>query len=239
MASEYLKWKARDIQPDKPWEMTPGEARRNWWYYHKWHVLIGIVLLAIACDLTISALGIGKTAPDCQIAYIGSSPLPEDTLSALEAALSPVCGDLNGDGKAQVTIVQYISSKETPEESAATEIRLLGDLEDCESSLFLLEDPERFQRTYHVLCHLDGSLPEDTDNAAELCCLKWESCPSLTALELGAYQESIWGQSLSGSSEALLSPLYLARRGYWTTKTAPNPEGCAAFWRVLTEGAIS
>jgi len=37
MASEYLKWKYKDVRPDIPKELTPAEKRSNWWHYHKWY----------------------------------------------------------------------------------------------------------------------------------------------------------------------------------------------------------
>lgn len=38
MASEYLQWKYRDVQPDKKIELMPRQKRANWWYYNKWYV---------------------------------------------------------------------------------------------------------------------------------------------------------------------------------------------------------
>ena len=46
MASEYLKWKYRDVKPRETKELTPAEKRKNWWHYHKWHILTGVVLAA-------------------------------------------------------------------------------------------------------------------------------------------------------------------------------------------------
>ena len=47
MASEYLKWKYRDVQPERAVELTSQQKRANWWYYHKWHVLLGAGLIAL------------------------------------------------------------------------------------------------------------------------------------------------------------------------------------------------
>ncbi len=40
MASEYLKWKYRNVRPDAPVERTRKQRRQNWWHYHKWHVIL-------------------------------------------------------------------------------------------------------------------------------------------------------------------------------------------------------
>lgn len=115
----------------------------------------------------------------------------------------------------------------------------MSDLLNCESYLFLLEVPEQFQRSYHSLSRLDGSLPDKDDYTTTNVCLAWEQCPVLTELDLGGYAFNVLGQTVEGSSQELVSGLYIARRGFWTDKTVPNAEGCAVFWETLTEGANS
>ena len=75
MASEYLKWKYRDVRPEKPLELTKKQRRQNWWHYHKWHVLIGVAVVLIGADWGWNILT--QVTPDYQIAYVGSAPLSE------------------------------------------------------------------------------------------------------------------------------------------------------------------
>lgn len=244
MASEYLKWKYRDVPPDTPSPLTGKEKRRNWWHYHKWHVVIGALLLAIAVDIGKDALGIGKLAPDYQAAYVGSSFLPEDTVAALEASLAALGEDCNGDGQVVVRLHQYVEADAAQDVdnayyTYASEVTLLADLEDCDSYFFLLEEPDGFQADYQVLSLLDGSLPEGTAKDAAGCCLRWTDCPALRGLPLGGYSYEVAGQAVHGDSQELLSRLYLARRGFWGDRTADNMEGCDALWNTLTKGAAS
>lgn len=51
MASEYLRWKYKDVQPDKPAALTEKQRRQNWWHYHKLHVLLGAAAVCIAGNL--------------------------------------------------------------------------------------------------------------------------------------------------------------------------------------------
>ena len=46
MASEYLKWKYRDVQPDAPVQHTKKELAANWWRYHWKALLLGAALLS-------------------------------------------------------------------------------------------------------------------------------------------------------------------------------------------------
>lgn len=240
MASEYLKWKYRDVQPDQPVELTARQKRANWWYYHKWHVLLGVGLLAVGAYLGARLLGVGQTAPDYQVAYVGSAALPEDTAAALESALADLGTDCNGDGQVVVRLNQYVmgdGSGEGAMYAYAGSTRLMADLDACESYFFLLEDPEVFQANYQVLRRLDGSLPEETDRDYESCCVAWSHCPVLQDLPLGEYTEKILDQEIQGDSQELLSSLWVARRGFWTERTCSDTQECDALWNAITRGS--
>lgn len=238
MASEYWKWKFKDVQPEEKRELTPEEKRRNWWHYHKWHIAAGAVLIAIPCSIAWSALR--QIKPDYQIAYVGENALPGDTVTALETELAALGEDLDGDGRVVVRLAQYASSSRAEAgAAAAAEVRLMADIMERESYFFLLEDPEQFQKAYRSLCRLDGTLPAEGDYSAEGTYLAWDDCPVLADLELGGFSYPLMGGTASGSSSELLSRLYIARRGFWTEESVPHPEGCEALWEKITEGAIS
>ena len=240
MASEYLKWKYRDVTPVEHVELTKREKRRNWWHYHKWHVIIGVVLLCAAADVLCHMLGIGEIRPDYRIAYVGSAYLPDETVAALEAALSELGEDANGDGQTVVELRQYVDGGAGDSDAAyyamAASTKLMADITGRESYFFLLEDPEAFQANYHALRRLDGTLPTDVDRDWERCCVRWADCPALAGLDLGDYEETLLTQQYAGDNQSLLEGLYLARRGFWTEKTSANAEACDALWDVLTEG---
>lgn len=239
MASEYLQWKYRDVKPQEKVELTPAEKRKNWWHYHKWHVGLGVVLAGIAVSWACNALGVGQIRPDYQIAYVGTNALPDDTATAVETVFATLGEDLNGDGKVAVRLNQYPSTGGMDAGMAASaEVTLMGDLLDHESYFFLLEDPAWFQVNYHTLRRLDGSLPEQGDYAADGTYLAWAECPALAGAELGDFSYEVLGETVTGSSEELVSGLFLARRGFWTEDTCAYPEGCDALWSKLTEGAV-
>lgn len=240
MASEYLKKKYQDVKPDEKRELTPAEKRKNWWYYHRGHVAIGVILALIAADLVWSFLGRGEPKPDYQIAYVGSGSLPNDTAAAIETAFAGLGEDLNGDGQVVVRLRQYVSYADgDPSAAAAVEVQLMADVMEQESFLFLLEEPERFQRNYHTLSRLDGALPEEGDDSTADSVLAWGQCPALTGLELGSYSFDYPGGTASGSSQELLSPLFIGRRGFWGEEEETLKAGYASLWAKITEGAVS
>ena len=154
MASEYLKWKYRDVKPEKPTSMTAAQRRKNWWYYHKWHVLIAAVVFLIAADWGWKVLT--QVHPDYQGAYVGSVPLAEGDGASWETQLAALGTDCNGDGKVVVQMNQYLTAQDVPTSEQAmynyaANVKLLADLDARESYFFLLEDPEKFQADYEIL----------------------------------------------------------------------------------------
>ena len=151
MASEYLKWKYRDVQPDQPVERTKKQRRRNWWHYHKWHVGIVVVLVLIAANLIWHT--VTQIHPDYQIAYVGAYPLSEEEAAAWVDRLSALGTDANGDGKVTVQLNQYPTGGDGGDlmYGAASNVKLMADFDSCESYFFLLEEPETFQTNYDVL----------------------------------------------------------------------------------------
>ena len=228
MASEYLLKKYQDVKPDEVRELTKEEKRRNWWHYHKWHVVIAAVLALCAGNILWNILGIGEIKPDYSIAYVGTTPLSEETAGALRDGLAAISSDLNGDGKVAVELQQYVSMNTGDSDSLyfaqAARVQLVADITDCKSYFFLLEDPAGFQEATSALCNLDGSLPADGDLTPDGKYVLWGDCPILAQIDLGAAQETV-------------SRLSFARRGFWTEKTVPNAAECNALWDMLTEGA--
>jgi len=151
MASEYLKWKYRNVQPNKPVELTKEQRRQNWWHYHKWHVGICVMAVLIVADLVWHAAT--QIHPDCQIAYVGTYPLLEEEATAWEERLSALTVDCNGDGRVVVRLNQYPTGGDGDDVmyTAASNVKLMADLDACESYFFLLEDPEGFQKDYEIL----------------------------------------------------------------------------------------
>ena len=211
---------------------------KNWWYYHKWYVIIGVILLGVAIDLIGSALGLFTKSPDLQIAYVGRAPLPQDTTSALQQAFTALAGDFNHDGEVIVQLNQYVSDSNTTDVDTAyyqyaSEITLIGDISDCESYFFLMEDPQDFQREYQLLALPDGSCPDETDYSIEDKVIAWSDCPILAEMELGNYTEITMGETTTGSNQELLAGLSLGRRCFFTDAATDNLPECSDLWDML------
>ena len=221
MASEYLKWKYRNVRPDEPPELTKKQKAANWWQYHRWWLLVGALLLIAAGDILYHALGIGAVEPDYQLACVVSAPLSNDALQMLENRLAAMGTDCNGDGRVTVQAHAYVDmavsqDSDAARYNAAAKIRLMADLESCESYFFICESPETLHDAYEILARQDGEIAGPSDTVAAF------PVPELLAAD-----------------HPELSGLYLARRGFWQDRTCKYKAQCDALWGVLTEGAAS
>ncbi len=246
MASEYLKWKYRDVKPDgPPRELTKKERLANWFYYYKWWLVGGVVLAAILIGILWDVLGIGKVRPDYIFAYVGEDALPQDCVTALERELAALGRDANGDGKTVVEVRQYPTGGdgadpgEAMQYAYASGAKLMADLNEGESYFFLLEDPENFQESYQILAGPDGELPPEGDDSVTGKAVLWTGCPALAGLDLGSYEaDTLSGETVTGDCQELLSGLYLARRGFYYEKQAAAHAADGDLWAILTEGAV-
>ncbi len=213
---------------------------KNWWYYHKWYVIIGVILFLIICNLIGNALGLFRKSPDLQVAYIGKASLPADTAAAIQEAFTSLAADYNHDCEIIVQVNQYVNGNDNPDADTAyyqyaSEITLIGDISDCESYFFLLEDPADFQRTYQLLASADGSCPDSSDYETEGKILQWSDCPVLADMELGTYTDTSLGQTTTGNNQDILSGLYLGRRCFYTDTVTEHVKECARLWDTLRQ----
>ena len=144
--------------PEPPREYTKKEKAANWWHYH-WMAVV-VAVLVVVFGVWIIKDTVFQTRPDVQVAYVGTSDLPTDTVTALQDALTPFCSDLNGDGKVVVQVDSYTVDFDAANESTdayyqmAGVTRLSAELSSGgKTYIFLLEDPEGFE-AQTVLAHL-------------------------------------------------------------------------------------
>lgn len=229
--------------PPQVSEPKPFSYRfKNWWHYHKWYVICGIVLIWILGDIAGNILVQRGNKPDFQIAYVGKAMLPDDTVAALEQAFAEFGGDLNQDGKSIVRINQYVLNFQTTDSGTVTtnytsEVLLLGDISSCDSYLFLTDDPENLQKSCQIFANPDGSCPADSDDSPEGKVILWKDCSTLTDMELGSYTVAAAGGEITGDNQELLSGLSLGRRCFYSDSTGDSRRQCDELWNQLISTA--
>ncbi len=165
---------------------TPKEKRANWWYYHKLHVLISIVVVAIAISIVYSI--VSKVDPDYTISLLTGDSYSTDVIARLEEELVPYADDRNHDGQVVVRVVNYAvgADMEDVQAQEAGMVRLAGDSSTFESAIFL-SDEEGFtwlQQQGGFFAYNDGTTPAEDATDYENMRVDWKDCKALTEMDL-------------------------------------------------------
>ncbi len=235
MAGEYYRWLARNEKPIERKELTPAEKRRNWWDYHKWHVIIALVCAIFVGDLIYDMVSNARNKPDYMVAYVGQTALPDGVVEAVEAGLADLGRDVNGNGKVQVELLQYVLSEESTENPILTEnsaernyaasLLLQTNIEMVESMIFLMEEPEMFQAAYPIF------------RETEPMYIHWGDCPALTALELGQFEIPLVGTTAVGDCQKAMENIAVGLRGLWNGERNDAITAGIELFEIMTEGA--
>ncbi|MGN0479435.1 MAG: hypothetical protein ACI4GO_08365 [Hominenteromicrobium sp.] len=166
---------------------TGSEKRQNWWFYHKTHVLVGLLVVAFAVGIIYSF--VSKENPDYTITVMTEYLIPNDLQSDLQEHFESYGEDLNGDGKVIVALQCYRFAKDTSTDYEASElqasfVKFAADASAGDSMLFIYDD-----KSYAYLDQNDlegffgpvGNMEEDY-------CL-WKDVPGLNTLKLNHYTE--------------------------------------------------
>lgn len=207
---------------------------KNWWVYH-WKIMLLALILA-AIGVVCAAQLFSQKEPDMRVGYAAAQELPPETAAALTKALGSFCPDRDGDGQVTVELEQF--TVDLRRDAAPADMNaqmagvtlMTGFIYDAGgANLFLLQDPEGFQRRTGALRYLDGTVPAaenayDADNWRQMV-YAWEDCPVLAGLDLGP------------EGQTLAAELYIGR---CAPSDRADPDYAAAIdelWEALTRGA--
>lgn len=176
---------------------TPRDKRKNWWFYHKNHLILGIVGAAILGSIVWSI--VSKVEPDYTVGMITSYNVPAQVLESLEGHLAQYADDRNGDGRVVVQVNSYVfgsaASAEDVQATQAAYARFAGDATLASCILYIHDDMgfkslgDSFQGFFQ---YNDGSpMPDDAwdyENAMR----PWEEIPGLAEFSAQGSGISNW-----------------------------------------------
>lgn len=174
------------LEAEAKLNMTPKQKLSNFWFYNRW-IVIGIIVTAVLAAVFIKDI-ILQEKPDYQIGVVAPYMISEGSLGALEAAVKPYIDDRNGDGKVVISINSYtIATEEAsivdPNMQMAGMTRFSGDLQLCETMIYLLSDPTYYQKVSEAFQLSDGSMPAaETEYPPEMIGVPIADCKAFEAL---------------------------------------------------------
>lgn len=179
-------------------EMTPAQRRDNWWRYHWLHVLIGVLAAITVIGIAIERLN--REEADGGVAIVARYAITPEEASAVRAALETVGPDENRDGEVHISIsdiqIDYTSTDlddAALQQMTANVDKLHADFYTGTSGIFILDDPENFQRNHAALRYLDGSEPAEEAVDWENMVRPWSDSPALAGLSFRNLDtQSLW-----------------------------------------------
>ena len=144
---------------------------KTWWWYHRFHVLIAVLVLAVVLYSVLPDMGAPKA--DYSLALISVKALPSEQIEALRERIEALADDRSGDGHVLVETQFYgadLSGITAGTVNYAEASRLDADLVGKVSELLFFDDLAGFRANVAVrtseplpcasLPALAGLLPE-------------------------------------------------------------------------------
>lgn len=167
---------------------TPKKKWDNFWFYHKTHVIVAVVLIALVAFFIHDM--VTKVNPDYEIGMITEATYPSDMVDSLEKQLEKYANDRNGDGKVYVQVNQYVLAAGKGSDPSAAQIqqasfvKLSADLTSGTSVIFITDKAslEYQQKNTQIFAYLDGTTPKEGAKDYEKMRIPFPKCKNLAPL---------------------------------------------------------
>lgn len=190
MARDRYLWNAGEDtihDPSKEQKITTKKQKReNFWFYHKWHIVICVVCAALVGLFLYDMLN--QENPDYEIAFLTDSAYMKTDIERIKNQITSVADDKNGDGEVLVTINEYIvSGNGNGQVEMAAMARVINDLSNYESVIYIMDEnnlAEEQSQNPSLFAYADGSIPPADETDYSNIGVLWKDCPLLTSIDL-------------------------------------------------------
>lgn len=127
----------------KKLQMSEDKKKKleNFWYYYKFHVLIGAFFLI--CIIIFVRDMLHKVTYDYTVAFLGDYTISDEDREALQGWFEAHAEDLNGDGEVHVQIGDYSASEDgDPNLFAAMQTKFTVDIQEGTSMIYFLSSDQ-------------------------------------------------------------------------------------------------
>jgi hypothetical protein len=168
-------------EPEPPKKRDFG----NFWYYHKWHLLIALIVIVFAAFLLHDLFF--KARPDYQVSVVSEQYLSDASAQQMEQELARYGTDQNGDGKVLVQLNQYVFPSDKSiqtQTSAAAWVKFESDLTAGTSVIFFTDEAsfQTVQKQLKIFGNADGSVPKNGEELSSALRIPLSSCPAFSKL---------------------------------------------------------
>ncbi len=231
MARDRYLWNAGEEEINNEKKVLRADTRKskwdNFWFYHKTHVIAGVLFALIAAWFVYDMAM--KVNPDYQVSIITQSSYPVETLDKLGEQLANYGKDLNGDGQVIVQVNNYVMATSDTDTSVdantqmASVTRFSVDVQSGDSMIFLADEAsfKKQQEMNTLWSYLDGTNPEEGATDYENMRVPWSEAEGLCSLDLSVEEDSLYSDEFV---QALMDRLYVGMRCFNGTAIDDDPE---------------
>lgn len=138
---------------------------KNFWFYYKWHLLIGVIVIVA---ITATAVDMAnRVHPDIYILFSGDYTLTEEDTAILKERVEETITDVNGDGEIIANFIQIplkLNSENVDETTAASTAQMQHQFVTGDQHIYVL-DRELFNLYYsQYLLDIDTLMEETATN---------------------------------------------------------------------------
>ncbi|MCI9272996.1 MAG: hypothetical protein HFE39_03455 [Clostridiales bacterium] len=188
MARDRYLWNSgEDTIHDKRLEKTittKKQKRENFWFYHKWHVIVSLCCLVLVALFLFDMFN--KEVADYEIAILTQTATFDEDRAKIKATAESVAEDLNGDGKVLVTVNEYLINGNS-EKDMAYIARLTNDLSNYQSMIFIVDDNNLTnyqQQNPGLFAYADGATPPEDAVDFDQIGIRWKDCSLLNSIDM-------------------------------------------------------
>ncbi len=127
---------------------------KNFWFYYKWHLLIGVIAI-VAVTATVVDM-VNRVEPDIYILFSGDYILTEEDNAILKERVEATITDVNNDGKIVANFIQIplkLDSEGVDETTAASNVQMQAQFVTGEQHILVLD--RELYNLYYSQCLLD------------------------------------------------------------------------------------
>ncbi len=188
--------------------MTFTAKIENFWFYHKWHLLAGLLILCIAIVGVHSC--IKKDSIDMYVLYMVNGAYSDAENDELAKKLETYATDLDGDGNTRVQIItvsfsEVLERTDRSQESAL--VRLVGQVASGPALFYIFDD-----ENYKALKEADVEILNDLSEFQQL------SSPYLTVDRFNATSAGFF-KGVSGFEQSEKTLYFGLRNFEYITQT--------------------
>lgn len=181
-------------------EIKKEVCRKKWenfWYYHKFHVIIGVFAIAVIAVFVRDK--VKQIDYDYTVAVVTGEGIPQDAIDELQSVLENIAADRNNDKKVHVLIQNYAigdknGESSNPQITMANQQKFIVDAQTGTSMILIYTDEVYEMYKDQGLFAVEGGIPVKMEECSAFADVKGGDSLRNLNISLRNIDESLWSK---------------------------------------------